>query len=384
MRKASVFVCLLLAVYAVPAIGQQSRNVLFPRFVTGGGWISEFFFANQGLAGQSINISFFDKNGNAVSVDSNLGIASSYSISLSAGATQVIQLNAGSAFIEGYAVVTYPDYKSPVRGTQIFRYELNGTVLVEVGGPQQESGQHYSFPVEVNYSKGINTAVGLTKPACFSSDPESLVVNLINADGTIRATALVPMLAGQHRVGYVDENWLFPGLDNFTGSISVSSPFGVGVLVLRQDREAFGAISADSGPVQFPFAVPGPAIQEVEPNDNETLAQSLSVPALVEGAGAISGDVDTYKFSGKGGDIVTIICDTTKKNSGLDPILFLLDANLVPVSANDQNGLAPRQKSLGDSFIQCVLPRDGIYYIIVSDYYGSGGNYDLHVNLRHP
>jgi hypothetical protein len=382
MRKAALMILLFLMIEVVPA-SAQTRNVLFPRFVTGAGWTSQFFFTNQGLASQSIKVDFFDKDGNTVLVDSALGIASSYSFTLNGGATQAINLNPGSETVEGYAIATYPSSTSPVRGTLIYRCEQNGTVLVEVGMPQQEFGQHYSFPVEVSSAQGISTAVGFTKPKYVSSYDESLVVNLLNSDGTPHATRLVTMRAGQHIGRYITEDWLFPGLDNFIGSISVSSPFGMGVIVLRQDNEAFGAVSVDGGPIQFPFAFPGAVVQEVEPNDDKNTAQSLSSSVVVEGSSSQSGDLDTYKFSGKAGDIVTLICDTTQKNSNLDPMLFLFDANFTSISANDQNGLSPKLKNAGDSFIQCVLPQDGTYYIVVTDYHGGTGAYVLHVNLRH-
>jgi hypothetical protein len=383
MKKAALMSFLFLMIYAGPVVG-QSRKALFPRFYAGSGWTSEFFFTNQGLVDLSVKVDFYEKAGTAISVDSNLGVGSSFTFSLNGGATQAINLNQSDDVVEGYAIVTYPSSTSAARGSMVYRFEQNGTVLVEVGVPQQEFGQHYSFPVEIDSSKGINTAVGFTKPAYMSSYDESLVVNLLNSDGTLRATQRVLMKAGQHIAHYVNDDWLFPGLDHFTGSISVSSPFGIGVIVLRQDKEAFGAVPSDGGPIQFPFAFTGSSVQEVEPNDSTAAAQLLSGDAVAEGAISQSGDMDNYKFSGKAGDIVTIICDTTQKNSSLDPMLFLFDANVTAISANDQNGLSPKLKNSGDSFIQCVLPRDGIYYIMASDYHGGAGEYVLHVNLRHP
>jgi hypothetical protein len=383
MRKAALMSLIFFMISIVPAMG-QSRNVLFPRFVTGAGWSSEFFFANQGMAHLSIKVDSFDKDGIAIQVDSNLGAGSSFSFMLNGGATQAINLTPGSEVVEGYVIATYPSSTSPVRGSLVYRFEQNGTVSVEVGVPQQEFGQHYSFPVEINSDKGISTAVGFTKPSYVSLYDESLVVNLLNSDGTLHTTKLVLMRAGQHMARYVTDDWLFPGLDNFTGSISVSSPFGMGVLVLREDKQAFGAVPADAGPIQFPFANPGALVQEVESNDSSTTAQLLSGSAVLDGSISQSGDLDTYKFAGKAGDIVTLICDTTQKNSGLDPMLFLFDANFTAISANDQNGLAPKLKNAGDAFIQSVLPQNGTYYIMVVDYHGGTGSYVLHANLSRP
>jgi hypothetical protein len=385
MRRFTLMSLLFLIAYIVPA-SAQSRNVLFPRFVTGGGWTSEFFFTNQGLASVSIEVKFYDASGAAATVDSNLGTASNYTFSLAGGATQAIQLNPGATALEGYVVATYPSSTAPIRGSEVFRCEQNGVVLVEVGVPQQEFGQHFSFPVEVNSEKHINTAVGITKPAYVNSYDEYLVATLIKPDGKIQAIRQVPMHAGQHIGRYITEDWLFPWLDreNFTGSISISSPFGVGVVVLRQDREAFGGVSADSGPILSPFALTGPVVQEVATNnDDKANAQSLSGSSVIEGSISPSGDLDTYKFAAQKGDIITIIGDTTQKNSNLDPMIVLFDANLTAISANDQNGLTTKSKNSGDSFIQCVIPKDGTYYIMIVDYHGGAGDYVLHINLLH-
>jgi hypothetical protein len=381
MKKMAMVTVLFFMIFTVQAFSQ--RSVLFPRFVTGQGWTSDFFFINQGISSVSIVVNFYDKNGSSVSVDSNLGAGANYSFSLNGGGTQAIQLNTTSRVVEGYMIATYPDSQSAVRGTEVFRYEENGTVLGDVGVSQQEFGQHYSFPVEISSSRKTNTGLALTKPALFSPNEERIVVNLLEADGKIHATQLVTMKPGQHIGAYLNQEPYFPGLGDFTGSVSISSPFGIGVLALREDTKAFGAISVDRGPVLFPFAFPGNVIQEVEPNDDSAHAQVLSGSAVVEGSGALLGDVDIYRFSGKSGDIVSIICDTTQKNSRMDPVLFLFDASFNPASANDQNGLAPKLTNAGDAFIQCALPKDGIYYIVVLDYYGSSGGYTLHVNLPH-
>ena len=85
-----------------------------------------------------------------------------------------------------------------------------------------------------------------------------IIFHAANSDGTIQRTAVLPLAAGQHIAKYIPE--LFPGLDNFSGSISISSPFGISALALRQDRQAFGAISTDTGPLTGPFAVSGKSI----------------------------------------------------------------------------------------------------------------------------
>jgi hypothetical protein len=250
--------------------------------------------------------------------------------------------------------------------------------------PQQEQGDHFSFPVEINYPT-IRTAVALVNPAAYNSPnpvAETLVLNLINQDGIIQKTTTVPLNAGEHLSRYMDE--LFPNLNTFTGTISISSPFGAGVLALRQDRSAFGATSTDGGPVLGPFMLTSTPIPEVEPNNTPATAQSIPGSIVIAGTIGQAGDEDAYKFSGKAGDIISVVCTTQGLGSDLDSIIEIWDGNNNLIATNDQNGLAPGLYPQNDSFVQMVLPANGIYYIVVVDYYNLGGStysYRLHVKL---
>jgi len=383
MKKILGLVPLFLMACAGQAFAQ--RYAIFPRFASGAGWSSEFHFTNQGISNVSgITVDFYDQNGAKLLVESNLGGGTSYAFSLGAGATETIRVTPGVTLVQGYVMVTYPSFRSPVRGSEIFRYEQNGTVEAEVGVPQQEQGDHFSFPVEMDSSRGIRTAVAFTNPSGFNSTTETLIVNLIKPDGSVQATATVPMQSGQHLAGYLDQDWLFPGLDNFTGSIGVSSPLGVGVLALRQDKQAFGAISTDGGPILGPFALTGQAIQEEEPNGTDLSAQPIFGSTIVTGTIGETLDADIFYFVGRKDHIVSITCDTQGTDSYLDSVLAVFDGNLNQLAYNDQNGLAPGSYPQDDSFIQLVLPADGIYYVMLLDFYDDGGpeyTYTLHLNL---
>jgi len=385
MKKYCVIILLLVA-FAPSAFAQ--RNAVFPWFAIGDGWAAELFFANQGLSTVSgIQISFYDENGTARTVQSSLGTGSSFEFSLGVGATTRVTVTPGSTFSQGYVVVVYPEFNSPVRATQIIRYVPGGIVTAELGIPQQEQGDHFSFPVVVNSGQGTNTSMAFSNPAVYSSASETVVVSLINANGTVQDVTTVELQPGQYRVGYVNEPWLFPGMaNNFVGTLSVSSPLGVGAVAFRWDQQVFGAISTDGGPVLGPFALTGPIIAEQEPNDSDLDAQQLTGSAIINGVIGDAADEDIYSFDGQAGDIVSIICDAPSgENSYLDCYLELFDFNWNPIAVNDQNGLAPGLYPQNDSFIQMKLPADDIYFIVVSDYWFAGGldyPYSLHVKLQ--
>jgi hypothetical protein len=283
-----------------------------------------------------------------------------------------------------------------VRATEVYRFESGGTVSVEVGVPQQEYGDHFSYPVEMNSAEGVFTTVVLVNPEVYISRQQTIILTLIAANGSVHATKKITLQPGEHFAGYLQEGSLFPGLDNFTGSLSISSPWGVGVLALRQDKQAFGAISTDGGPVMGPFVVNETPILEQEPNDSDTNAQVIADSAAIQGTIGIVGDVDTFKFTGQAGDVITVICDAQLDGSWLDSILDIHRGSIggplgTPnyadnlIGQNDQNGLAPELYPVNDSFIRIELPANDTYIIVVRDYYGDAGGteyyYTIYVNL---
>jgi lysophospholipase L1-like esterase len=386
-RMKRIFGTLILLVcgFSTPAFSQ--RYTLFPEFFTGDGWVCEIFFTNQGIGGVSgIEISFYDTNGLPASVDSNLGHADSYIFDVAAGATQVIRVNPEAAYVEGYAVITYPSNRSPIRATLVFRYvDAQGNVTVEAGVPQQEFGHHYSFPVEMNSSAGVHTALAVMNPKVDFSADQVMLFNLIGTDGSLQETARMLLGPGEHFAGYLDDERLFPGLDDFIGSISISSPFGMGILALRQDENAFGAISTDGGPILGPFALSGTAIGEQEPNNTFIQAQSISGSTLIAGTIETLGDTDFFKFIGQEHDVVSVICNTQQSGSGLDSFLEIRNSTFDLIAENNQNGLSPGLYPVDNSFIQVELPANDTYYIVVSDYWADGSpdyHYILHAKLE--
>jgi hypothetical protein len=261
-------------------------------------------------------------------------------------------------------------------------------VTTEVGFPQQELGDHFTFPVEINPdpSRHIYPAIALSNPMSIE---QKLVVSLFYYDGSLQNSVVVTMAAGQHRAGYLDQDWLFPALNSvaFVGSVSVSSPFGIGVLTLRQDKNAFGGIATDGGPILAPFEVTTPLAADTEPNDYFEEAQTVTLPVKINGSIGYVADWDFYHFNGQAGQILTVMCDTTGLTSDLDSLVRVFDSDWNEIAYNDQNGLAPGLYPQNDSFTQVVLPQTGGYYVVLRDYWDNAGaatgyEYSLHLKLR--
>ncbi|MBZ5535632.1 MAG: pre-peptidase C-terminal domain-containing protein [Acidobacteriia bacterium] len=375
------FVCISLFVGAIPLHAEW--HAVFPQFTGGGGWSSDLFITNQGTGAVSnITLSFFTDEGSPLSVETNLGTGPSFTFNLNPGATQTIRVPSTGSLKVGYVLLHAPNLAC-LRGSEVFRYAQGNSVVTEMGVAQQYPFIHFSFPAEVNSARGINTGLAFANPT-FDSPPttgQKVVVNLVRNDGTLQDTAVVSLAAAGHLAQFLNESKLFPGLDNFSGTVSVSASTRIGLVALRLDQSVYGTVSVDEGPVLAPFYLSQGPISESEPNDSTGMALFLSGPNVVTGSIGGQGDVDYFKFTGRQGDVVTALLDTQSGSSNLDSVLRLEKADGTIVTENDQNGLMWQN----DSFLQAVLPTDGTYYLRVSDYWGDGGsNYSYRLHVRAP
>ncbi|PYV11456.1 MAG: hypothetical protein DMG07_19185, partial [Acidobacteria bacterium] len=148
-------------------------------------------------------------------------------------------------------------------------------------------------------------------------------------------------------------------------------------------QAVFATVSIDAGPILAPFLVGSAAVAEVESNSTRSQAQRISPPVVISGNISFAGDVDYFQFTANQGDVVTALVSTASLGSALDSVLYLLNSEGTTLAYNDENGLFYQS----DSFLQAVLPSDGTYYLVVTDYSSRGGvngTYRLHVQLQKP
>ena len=382
MRRHVLLVLVLLSL-AAPLHAQRVVTV-FPQFVSGGGWSSDIFINNQSPAAATLDVSFYGDAGDALTVDSNLGIGSSFVINLGAGNTNVVRVSAAGSLKAGYVLLGFTAGSS-IRASEVFRNQQNGIVSATVGVAEQFPETTYSFPVEVDTKRGINTGLAIANGAFVAagSQPQSCVVSLIRSDGTLGGMAKLDLAAGAHIARYLNEGDLFPGLDGFVGSVSIFAPNGAGVLALRQEQAIFGSVSVDSGPLVSPFLLSSQPLSEVEPNNSRTAAQRITAPIVMAGVISVAGDADYYQFTGTQGDVVTAVMSTVGLTSGIDALVILANADGTIIAENDESGILYSS----DAFLQAVLPSTGTYYLVVTDYFGRGGSnggYRLHVQSSPP
>jgi hypothetical protein len=397
MRRIPVFFAVLLVVISVSTAGAQDlRGTVFPQLGIGGGWSCDFFVNNQGFAAVSgVKISFFADNGAALVVQTpDLGSQSSFQFDVAAGATKVIRATGGATTVSGYAELTAPK-GSPIRATMVVRLASGGQTSTQLGVSEQFPFSHYSFAAEVKSSAGVDTGLAFVNPRLSYANtlPIDLVVSLLKSDGTLQGTKVISLQAGEHRSLFLGgATGLFPGLDNFVGTASVSAPDWFGLLALRIESGAvLGTLSVNEGPVLAPYFLNQSATPEVESNDSMATAQQItSLPAVVSGVISTKDDIDYFKFSGQQGQIVNVMV-RLPAGSQLDSEIYLLDSDGNAIAWNDQDGLGgpfSAETYVPDyaSFTTVILPADGTYYIRLWDWLGEYGGstytYEIHVSMK--
>jgi hypothetical protein len=122
-----------------------------------------------------------------------------------------------------------------------------------------------------------------------------------------------------------------------------------------------------------------PTVNEKEPNNGFKQAQPVQVPQIVQGSIGNNTDVDVFRIDGKAGQKLTLEIFAARYGSALDSILTLYDADGQILAVNDDHDGSP------DSRLEVTLPRDGVYYVAVSDAHDVGGPahvYQLHIRPR--
>ncbi|MCX7015200.1 MAG: PPC domain-containing protein [Candidatus Sumerlaeota bacterium] len=130
-----------------------------------------------------------------------------------------------------------------------------------------------------------------------------------------------------------------------------------------------------------------PECEEAEPNDSEAKAQSVALPHIINGRIDRPGDVDVFQIDGRAGDEVVAEVYARRLNSPLDSVLRLNDASGRALMVNDDcedkaSGLLTHH---ADSYLSATLPRDGVYYVHLTDAQNHGdASYGYRLRLSAP
>lgn len=118
-----------------------------------------------------------------------------------------------------------------------------------------------------------------------------------------------------------------------------------------------------------------PELAEREPNDTRGAAQTVSIPAIINGRIDRPGDWDVFRFQGRAGSAVVAEVLARRLTSPLDSVLRITDAAGRQIAFNDDAedrgfGLLTHH---ADARVSLMLPADGTYFVHLGDMQGQGG-----------
>jgi hypothetical protein len=125
-----------------------------------------------------------------------------------------------------------------------------------------------------------------------------------------------------------------------------------------------------------------PECKENESNNIPKQAQLIELPKIINGRIAESGDVDMFRFKGSTGDKIAAEVYGRRLNSPLDSLLRLSDSSGNVLEWNDDHVLKDshlHKDVMGlithhaDSYLLAELPKDGDYYVRLTDTQHHGG-----------
>ena len=130
-----------------------------------------------------------------------------------------------------------------------------------------------------------------------------------------------------------------------------------------------------------------PETVEAEPNNKISEAQHIDLPKIINGKISRAGDRDVFHISGLRGQKIVVELYGRRLDSPVDSVLHLLDNKGKMVAMNDdfvtQNSGDLTHNA--DSYLMVELPKDGDYYIFMTEAQGQGGAaYSYRLRLSKP
>lgn len=117
---------------------------------------------------------------------------------------------------------------------------------------------------------------------------------------------------------------------------------------------------------------------DAKPNSGFQAATVLKLPTTVQGTIAQENDVQVFRFDARSGQSLTAEVSAARLGSALDSLLTLYDDKDHIIASDDDSDTA-------DSLLTVPIPRDGVYFLSLTDANGKGGAmfpFLLHVALK--
>lgn len=139
---------------------------------------------------------------------------------------------------------------------------------------------------------------------------------------------------------------------------------------------------------RIPFALDTlPECLEQEPNNSPSAAQTVSLPAIINGRVDRTDDRDVFAFQAQAGDTIVAEIHARRLDSPLDSVIKLTDASgkLLAFSDDVEDLSSGVNTHHADSYFMAALPGPGVFYVHVGDVARKGGEeYGYRLRLSAP
>lgn len=209
-------------------------NAVLPQVAFGGGWYTALYFTNLSTSSVSFTVSFFDDNGQPLTVPALSG--SSITVNLAARGTAVIQAPNSGALATGYALAALP---AGVTGYGVLRQSVSGVPDQEAVVPL--SGTATSTTTLLFDDTSYVTGVALVN---LSSTANSVTVQAYDNQGNVIGTGSLSLAGNAHTSAALQSLSGLSGVSGVLGSVDFSVPSGnsIAVLGLRFNGAALTSI----------------------------------------------------------------------------------------------------------------------------------------------
>lgn len=122
-------------------------------------------------------------------------------------------------------------------------------------------------------------------------------------------------------------------------------------------------------------------------NNSPAMAQSVTLPVIINGSIGQPGDWDVFRFEGRAGQEIVAEVRARRLGSPLDSVLKLIDVDGKPLAVNDdfEDKACGLETHHADSYLRVTLPADGTYYVCIGDTQCKGGDeYAYRLRLSAP
>ena len=218
-----------------------------------------------------------------------------------------------------------------------YRFDQEGDYLLEVRDVRYQGNQYWEYCIEASNRPLVECVYPLAVSPGGTESLE-LVGQLLPAGTTVPFS--LPTAAFSDSQGYA---WAVPV---FNGQPTNPVPVVVSSLPFVRESES--------------------------PNDSPETAQTISLPAGVNGRIDRDADVDYFAFEAKKGEKFSFEVISRRRQSALDSHLRILDAKAKQLALNDD--LKVGKRGFADSWVEnWAAPADGKYFVEVRDVHLRGG-----------